>query len=332
MRRALAPLVFLAACAGGGSSTPAAPAPTATILTLTFASLPALDPVRDGSYAAWVTDGAQHVYAAGTFVAAPSVSLALPQPIRDGAAIMITVHRPTDDATQPSSQILLSGAIRGGHADLGIAGAVTQAGLPLVASPGQFTIFTPSNNGAEGYPSEEEAGIWLFNMAPLQTPQRDMWVRLTQLRSGWVYEEWVVRDINAPAAVWLSLGKFVPDATGAVNGRDDDGWGPFSGVLDYATETSEDFPGSDFISNPLHLPVPGNLTLPLNLLETVAGVGRWTHVITIEPAWKRGEPMGAQRPFILRPYSDPVGASGPGVPRTITLHADGVVRGSAELR
>jgi hypothetical protein len=73
--------------------------------------------------------------------------------------------------------------------------------------------------------------------------------------------------------------------------------------------------------------------LPLNLLEvTPSGASRWTHVITIEPAWKKGEPMTTERPFILRPYRDAVGTAGPGSPRAITLHEDGVPKATAQLR
>jgi hypothetical protein len=326
-------LALLVACGGGDAGGTTGPTGSVSSLTLTLSGLSVLDPALDGSYAAWIVDGSGGVHAGGTFVGATSVALHLSEPIDDAAAVLITVQPPGDDGVRPSAQQLLRGTIQGGRAALSLAGVVTQGDLPLIVHPGQFTIFTPSNNGAEGYPSEENAGIWLFNMAPLETPQQDMWVRLTQLQRGWVYGDWVVRDFDQPSAVWFSMGKFVPDQTGAVNGYDDDGWGPFSGVLDFASEDSEEFPGSDFVSNPLNLPIPGNLALPLNLLETTTGgASRWTHVITIEPAWKRGEPMATERPFIIRPYYDPVGTAGPGLPRPITLHQNWVPQGTAQLR
>jgi hypothetical protein len=142
----------------------------------------------------------------------------------------------------------------------------------------------------------------------------------------------MVRDLGAANAVWLSYGKFLPDVTGAVNSRDDTGWGEFSGVTDYL-KGEEEFPGDDWISNPLGYQMPGGLSLPVNLREkSPGGAGRWTHLITIEPSSDRGEPVGAPRPFTVRPYRDPFGDGGPGVPRTITFRADGVPRGEVVLR
>jgi hypothetical protein len=131
----------------------------------------------------------------------------------------------------------------------------------------------------------------------------------------------------------LSYGKFLPDYTGAVNSRDDTGWGPFSGVLDFKTAGEEEFPGDDWISNPLNLPFPKDLTLPLNLRETnAAGQLRWTHVITIEPMSNKGEPIGSERPFFIRPYQDAFGSAGPGIARSITFRPENVPSGRAEAR
>jgi hypothetical protein len=194
-------------------------------------------------------------------------------------------------------------------------------------------MFTPSDNDSAGYPSHEEAGVWLFNMSPGETPQRDYYVRVTQLQRGWTYEGWMVRDLGTARAIWLSYGKFIPDWTGALNQPDDTGWGPFSGVTDYRVARLEDFPGDDWISNPLRLPWPSELTLPLNLREKdAAGALRWTHVVSIEPATDRGEPITTERPFFLQPYVDAFGDLAPGVARVLTLHASGMPRGSAELR
>ena len=82
-----------------------------------------------------------------------------------------------------------------------VRGALTRADLTLREHPGQFTMFTPSNNFNSGYPSHEDAGIWLFNVFPRETEQNDTWVRLSPLTPGWVYEGWMVRDIDAPGAI-----------------------------------------------------------------------------------------------------------------------------------
>jgi hypothetical protein len=143
----------------------------------------------------------------------------------------------------------------------------------------------------------------------------------------------MVRDLDTPNAIWLSYGKFLPDWTGALNSPDDTGWGPFSGVLDFRTQQLEDFPGDDWISNPLGLPFPSALTLPLDLREKdAAGNLRWSHVITIEPATDRGEPLTTEKPFFIHPYVDSFGDKGPGIARVLTLRTSTLPTGTAELR
>jgi hypothetical protein len=256
-------------------------------------------------------------------VVTPGLPTTLSSPAEDIVAFEVTVEPPGPDDAAPSAQRILRGAITSATVDLTIPGAITQGDLPLKREPGTFTMFSPSDNSWAGYPSHEEAGVWLFNVRPRDTPQNDAWVRLTQLDAGWTYEGWMVRDFGTSDSIWLSYGKFVPDQSGAVSGRDDTGWGPFSGVLDFQTAGEEEFPGDDWIANPLNFPFPAALTLPLDLRETTAlGVSRWTHVITIEPARDRGEPIGSERPFFLRPYHDPFGDGASDEPRRITFHGE----------
>ncbi|HEY9229084.1 MAG TPA: anti-sigma factor [Gemmatimonadaceae bacterium] len=303
-------------------------------MAASFTNLPALNLATEGSYQAWVVDRGGTPQSLGRWTGTPaSVILPLPSKISNDAELWVTLEPPGDADTTPSAQKILRGGFRDGQAELTVVGALTQSGLKLRERPGQFTMFSPSDNALHGYPSFEESGVWLFNMLPRSTDQGDMWVRLSQLDAGWTYEGWMVRDIDQPNAIWLSYGKFVPDYTGAINARDDTGWGPFSGVTDFRTLGEEEFPGDDWISNPLNLPFPKDLTLPLNLRETNAsGQLRWTHVITIEPASNRGEPIGSERPFTIRPYRDLFGTGAPGTARSITYRADGVPSGRAELR
>ena len=324
----------LAIACGGDAPSPTTPTGATPTVSLSLTNVPALDPLREGGYAAWVVEPGGAPRLLGRFDAAATVTLQASSQISDGAELRITVQPPTDTAARsPSAQMLLRGVLHGRVANLSVVGAVTQSGLSLRARPGQFTMFSPSDNALHGYPSDEESGVWLFNMSPRATDQGDMWVRLSQLDPGWTYEGWMVRDISQPNAIWLSYGKFTPDYTGAVNSRDDTGWGPFSGVLNFRTLGEEEFPGDDWIANPLNLPFPTDLTLPLNLREkNSAGQERWTHVITIEPATNRGESIGSERPFILRPYRDVFGQGAPGVARTITFRPEGVPSGRAELR
>lgn len=319
----------LAAC-GGSDAEPIGPA--GTVIVLEFRGLRALDPEREGRYGVWIVDARDQRHYAGELKLSASGTAEVETPVPNGVAIEITLEPPGGGSSTTPLR-LLHGRFSNGRATLSIEGAVTAGNQPLRRRPGQFTMFTPSNNWRDGYPSAEEAGIWLFNMAPRETEQNDQWVRLTPLRPGWVYEGWMVRDIDSPGAIWLSYGKFLPDAGGAVNSRDDTGWGPFSGVVDFRTAGEEDYPGDDWISNPLGFPWPSELPLPLDLREkTPSGEFRWTHVITIEPAFDQGEPIGSERPFLIRPYRDPFGDGGPGVPRSITFREDGVPSGTARVR
>jgi hypothetical protein len=321
-------LSALGAC-GGGDPAPTGPTnggATQIVLTVT---LPRVDTSRDGRYEAWVVDPSETRHSLGRFAEGGTFTVA--SPVANPTAVEVTLQRPADAA--PSAQVLLRGRVERGHAELAYAGAITQNDLPLRAAPGQFTMFTPSDNDSLGYPSNEQSGVWLFNMAPAQTAQRDYYVRLTPLQSGWTYEGWMVRDLGAPNEIWLSYGKFVPDWTSAVNQPDDTGWGPFSGVLDFRRARLEDFPGDDWISNPLRLPWRADLTLPLDLREKDAqGRMRWSHVITIEPATDRGEPVTSERPFVLRPYVDAFGDLGPGVARAVTARLETMPRGTADVR
>jgi hypothetical protein len=323
----LALLSAVVACAGGGGATGVS-IPAGATLTVTVTGLTPLDAATEGRYQAWVLDRGGASSSLGTLDLRQSAPVTLTNPVADPAVFEITFEPRGDADGIPSGAVLLRGDFRGGRATLSVAGAVTQGALPLRDRPGQFTMFSPSDNAVHGYPSFEESGVWLFNMAPRDTPQNDMWLRLTQLRDGWTYEGWMVRDIDLPNAIWLSYGKFTPDVSGAVNRRDDTGWGAYSGVTNFRTAGEEEFPGDDWIANPLGLALPAGLTLPLNLREKNAqGQSRWTHLITVEPASDRGEEIGTERPFVIRPYRDAFGDGGPGVPRTITYRASGVPGG-----
>ena len=316
-------------CSGGGDA--AGPAvPVGATLALT-APLPQLDAVREGTYEAWVVDGAGRAHSAGRFT--PTSGEVLFSSSTDGGReFHVTLEPPSDADDQPSARVILRGRFRDGRAELTVVDAVTRGGLPLQSTPGTFTMFTPSDNHT-GYPSHEEAGVWLFNTRPRETPQNDMWVRLTPLRPEWTYEGWMVRDYGSPNSVWLSYGKFLPDVTGALNQKDNTGWGPFSGVTDFRDGSVENFPGDDWVSNPLGFPFPPQLTLPLNLREKDAsGQLRWTHVISIEPASDLGEAVGSERPFFLRPYRDSFGDGKAGDPRNISYRADGIPRGEVAVR
>lgn len=322
------------ACAGDGGNLLG---PAGTRLHLQLSGIRELDPDREGTFEAWVLDEAGKAHSAGRMSLASSGGIELVSPIAGGRVLQITVEPPGDTDPEPSPQVLLSGSFRRGRAELRLEGAVTAADLPFRDNPGQYTVFTPSDNHKYGYPSNEHAGIWLVNSTVISLGI-DQWVRLTPLKPGWVYEGWMVRDLGESGEIWMSYGKFTPSSDGAVNRRDDNGWGPFSGVDDYVTAGAEDYPGDDWVANPFGFPVPGNLDLPVDFREKDAtGEFRWTHVITVEPAWNQGEAVSSERPFLLRPYRDrftmiyddnrDIGRG-----RPITLRLEGLPRGVVEVR
>lgn len=330
---ALGVTALMAGCGGAdGSGSGVTPPPTMNTLTLTAPVLGKLDPAIEGHYAVWGVARSGEALRLATFAGGDGarVTATIPSTIFD--RIDVTVELPGDADAIPSPRRILTGTLSNRRASLGVVGALTIGSAPIRERPGQFTSFTPSDNGLYGYPSHEESGIWLFNMAPRETEQGDMWVRLTPLREGWVYEGWMVRDIDTPQAIWLSYGKFLPDQVGAVNTRDDTGWGYFSGVPDFRLG-EEEFPGDDWIDNIFGHPFPSALTLPLDLRERAPNGGsRWSHVITIEPESDRGEAIGSERPFVIRPYRDPFGDGGAGVARPITYRLEGIPRAEATIQ
>lgn len=230
-----------------------------------------------------------------------------------------------------------------GTAELGVNRYVT-AGIPLEEQPGTHALFTPSDNAELGYPSYEDAGIWLFNLGG-DTLDGSFYLTFTPLTSGWVYEGWAVRDYGTPEAVWVSYGKFSPNNFRKQDTRDDTGLGPFSGQPDYERAMPEeiDMPGDDWVSNPNGYPVPGGLELPFDLngcsAEPAActaagqepGPSRWTHVITIEPKADEDEEAWLARPFLLQPYRNAFGEGAPAEPRVIEFHAELLPHGAAML-
>ena len=159
---ALALITALAAC-GGGAGDVTRPGTGSTPGVSLATTLPPLDSAREGTYEAWAVDAAGKRYSLGRFLAGGALSLV--SPVADPRAVEITLEPPADADAGPAARLLLRGALRGGHAELSYAGAVTQSDLPLRAAPGQFTMFTPSDNEAAGYPSHEEAGVWLPSRA-----------------------------------------------------------------------------------------------------------------------------------------------------------------------
>ena len=240
-------------------------------------------------------------------------------PSADVEGVFITVEPPDDTDEGPSRSVLLHGTFRGDVAQLTIEGAVTD-GRALEDAPGAHSLFTTSNNVALGYPSYENAGLWLFSVAPTRNRHGTREVKLTPLTPGWVYEGWIVHQREP--RVWLSYGKYRPDELSLLTSRDDSGAGPFSGDEDFRNAGVEDVPGEEWTTDRVALQLgiawPDGLDLPI-ALDGVDATGRplWHHVITIEPAADEAERPLDGRPFILQPYENPIGPGGPGEPRVI---------------
>ena len=290
-------------------------------LEITFTDLPALS-MDDGRIALWVF-GARDTLPAGVIPAdlASGQPFRFSNPVADAAGVFVTVEPPGDSDPAPSSAVLLRGRFSRGRAGLSIEGAVTD-GRPLEPDPGAHSLFTTSNNVELGYPSFENAGLWLFSVAPSRNVHGTREVKLTPLRAGWVYEGWIVRQTDPE--IWISYGKFRPDELSLLTSRDDTGAGPFAGDEDFRNAGVEDVPGeewtSDRIAGQLGVALPAGVTLPIQLDATdAAGAAVWHHVITIEPAFSETEGPLEGSPFAIRPYANPIGAGGPGEPRVIRL-------------
>ena len=304
-------------------------------VALELTLLRTLDPATEGTYEAWAIGSDGTTYSAGRFEFPSDGRVTVTSPIKNPQYFMVTVEPPGDDDNDPSVHKLLGGEFDGSSATLAIERYVT-AGIPLEANAGTHVLFTPSDNAEQGYPSNEDAGIWVFNFGG-DTLDGSFYIKLTPLTEGWSYEGWLVYDYGSPAAVWVSYGKFAPDNFKRVNSRDDTGLGPYSGRIDYETDLAFEvrMPGDDWISNPFDLPVPGGLTLPFDLNgEPALGIqSRWTHVITIEPWGPNREPELAPeaRPFLVQPYRNPIGEEGAQARRTIEYHPELLPSGTATI-
>ena len=248
-------------------------------------------------------------------------------PVDAGRSVFVTVEPPADPDPGPSGFDLLEGRLEGDRARLDVLGSVTD-GRPFQREPGAHSLFTTSNNVELGYPSFEDAGLWLFTLRPGENVHGTREVRVTPLRRTWVYEGWIVKGYGSGTETWISYGKFRPDQLGLLNSRDDTGSGPFSGDEDYLNAGVEDVPGeewtTDVVAAQLGIDLPEPLVPPLDLdhADPVSGRPTWTHVITVEPAFDEGEPLLSGRSFVLRPYRNPIGPGGPGSPRIIRFEEE----------
>ena len=235
-------------------------------------------------------------------------------------SVVVTLEPPGDRAEGPSRYRILRGRLEGGAADLRVDGALTNH-FPLEREPGAHSLYTTSNNAYAGYPSLEDAGMWLFNMFPATNPTGERWVQLSQLKPEWVYEGWIVYRAGTAEETWVSYGKFRPDPQGFLTSRDNTGSGPFSGDLDFRNSGVEEVPGDEWTTANLEFQLPASFQLPLDL-NAVDGSGDalWHHAITVEPAFDASEPLRSERPFMIRPYGNPIGAGDAHVPRFIQYH------------
>lgn len=274
-----------------------------------------------------------------------------------GVSRVVIAYTPGSGAGASELVPMLGGEFgAGGRAELDIRGQVTAGdSVDLEEEPGTHVLFTPSNNRDLGYPSYEDAGIWVFNIEAWDKPARetcraevrhsDFFLDMAPLSSGWIYEGWVVRDYGTDSAVWLSYGKFQPDAFGKLNSQDNTGLGPFSGWEEYVDATfarEHCFPGDDWVQNPFGLELPAGLEVPIDLNgDADRGVeSRWTNVVTIEPAFQAAAESPEERPgasltaepFLIRPYRNPIGEAGADVPRTIEFHPGELPSGRVILR
>jgi hypothetical protein len=320
-------------------------------INLELRGMRALDPITEGTLEAWVTDASGVTVSAGRFDIPEAGHVLLPNPVGDPREVFVTIEPPDDEDASPSDVMLLGGPFDRGVAELRIDGYVT-AGPPLSEEIGSHVLFTPANNVWEGYPSDEDGGIWIFNIYSTIDPMRrdgldltdEFYLRVTPLTDSWTYEGWVVLDYGTPDECWISYGKMVPGVASRLNRQDNTGFGPFSGYIDYVGNQlaiENNFPGDDWVENPLNLPVPCGLEIPFDLNgDSSAGIpSRWTHVISIEqmsdlalesPEVGPAAPLTA-KPFLIQPYRNPIGEGPQEEARIINYDGSRVPAGTARL-
>jgi hypothetical protein len=302
-------------------------------MELVLTGLRGIDPAREGALELWAHGADGGVTSAGRLDLPPTapdreVTLTFQLPVANPVRLSITLEPPGDTDQQRSIYTVMEGPVKDGRAELSIERSVT-TGLPLQEEPGAHSLFTTSNNVELGYPSLEDAGLWMFSTIPERNRHGTREVKVTQLTAGWMYEGWIVKGLGSGDEIWVSYGKFRPDENGLLSARDDTGSGPFSGDEDYLNAGVEDVPGdewsTDRVASQLGYQLPGGLTAPLDLdeVDPVTGDAIWHHVITIEPRFDEGEPMYVGQPFMLRPYRNPVGEGTPADPRIIELQETG---------
>jgi hypothetical protein len=316
MKRLLLITMALAACGDG---------PSALVdqaeMEVVFTGLRPLS-AADGSLEVWVTNAADTVSVGrvsfpGGATGPGEVVHDFVLPFASPRQVLVTVEPPGDTDGRPSAFVMMRGDFHRSGADLGIEGVVTD-GRPLETDPGAHSLFTTSNNVAEGYPSLEDAGLWLFSLRAVLNKHGTREVKVTPVRATWTYEGWAVFHFGRPDEVWVSYGKFRPDHLSMLSSRDDTGSGPFSGDEDFLNAGVEDVPGeewtTDRVARQIGVTLPPGVSLPFNLdaEDPVTGEAEWTHAITIEPAFDEGEPISRGRPFVMRPYRNPIGQGGPG--------------------
>lgn len=318
-------LAALMASATGCSDSPTAPA-LGDVLEFTLEGMDAV-PATAGHLHLWLFRGGDTV-PAGVIPAGsgPMEPFRFESPLDRPQGVVVTLEGSGVTVSRPGISRLMAGTFKGPRATLSIEGAVTD-GRPLQEFPGAHSLFTTSNN-SEGYPSAENAGLWLFTLTPSQNVHGTREVKVTPLQPGWTYEGWIVWQ--GEAEVWISYGKYRPDEFGLLSSRDDTGTGPFSGAEDFRNAGVEDVPGEEWtstgIADQLGITLPGGFSVPLAVDSVDAeGSALWHHVITVEPAADLVEGPLEGEPFPFHAYRNPIGPEGPGVPRTIVRISAGPV-------
>lgn len=169
------------------------------------------------------------------------------------SAFVLTIEPSPDPDPAPSAVHLLAGDLADGSAQLSVAHAAA-LGNDFTSASGAYIL-------GIGYPAGLQAGnsyrngIWMPSL------------NLPQLPSGWTYEGWVI-GADGP----ITTGRFT-----APGMQDSDGSGPAAG----GSGTGPDFPGQDFLSQPIDLtsgyaaaitvePEPDNSPAPFSALKPLA--------------------------------------------------------------
>jgi len=261
-------IVFVVGC-GEDEKPPTSPSVSKPILILEFSGL---EPLANGfHYEGWVVIGDQAISSGKFNVLDDSTLVDLDgNVIADGQfdtetnlsnaiAVVISIE-PNDDVDPFESETHYLGGYVGRDTAALSVDFTAALGEDFLDVQGRYGLATPTDGDST---EDEKSGLWFVEFpteegqeieAGLFIPEGDNRLPFPTLRTGWVYEGWIVVD-GTPVSTGRFIRATVMDSSASYSGM----------------ESGFSFPGEDFLFN-----APAGLTFPIDLSgDSIA--------VTIEP-------------------------------------------------